>query len=40
MARDAKNKKGFYRYVSQKRKIKESVPLLMSKTSKLVTTDE
>jgi len=27
LARDAKNnKKGFYRYVSQKRKIKESVP--------------
>jgi len=29
LARDAKNnKKGFYRYVSQKRKIKESVPPL------------
>jgi len=27
LARDAKNnKKGFYRYVSQKRKVKESVP--------------
>ncbi|KFQ74137.1 hypothetical protein N335_02350, partial [Phaethon lepturus] len=41
LARDAKNnKKGFYRYVSQKRKVKESVPPLMSKTGKLVTTDE
>jgi len=26
LARDAKNNKGFYRYVSQKRKIKESAP--------------
>ncbi|KFQ06524.1 hypothetical protein N330_02323, partial [Leptosomus discolor] len=41
LARDAKNnKKGFYRYVNQKRKVKESVPPLMSKTGKLVTTDE
>jgi len=41
LARDAKNnKKGFYRYVSQKRKVKESVPLLMSKTGKLVSTEE
>ncbi|KFQ99133.1 hypothetical protein Y956_03969, partial [Nipponia nippon] len=41
LARDAKNnKKGFYRYVIQKRKVKESVPPLMSKTGKLVTTDE
>ncbi|KAK4828824.1 hypothetical protein QYF61_000881 [Mycteria americana] len=41
LARDAKNnKKGFYRYVSQKRKVKESVPSLMSKTGKLLTTDE
>ncbi|KAK4817803.1 hypothetical protein QYF61_027854 [Mycteria americana] len=41
MARDAKNsKKGFYRYVSQKRKVKESIPPLMSKTGKLVTRDE
>ncbi|KAK4824526.1 hypothetical protein QYF61_016106 [Mycteria americana] len=38
---DAKNnKKGFYRYVSQKRKVKESVAPLMSKTGKLVTMDE
>jgi len=40
LAKDAKNnKKGFYRYVSQKRKVKESVPLLMSKTGKLVSTE-
>jgi len=40
LARDAKNnKKGFYRYVSQKRKVKESVSSLMSKTGKLVTMD-
>jgi len=26
LARDAKNNKGFYRYVAQKRKIKENVP--------------
>jgi len=26
LARDAKNNKGFYRYVRQKRKVKESVP--------------
>jgi len=41
LERDAKNnKKGFYRYVSQKRKVKESMFPLMSKTGKLVTTDE
>ncbi|KFZ68978.1 hypothetical protein N338_01487, partial [Podiceps cristatus] len=41
LARDAKNnKKGFYRYVSQKRKIKESIPTLMSRTCKLVSMDE
>ena len=41
LARDAKNnKKGFYRYVSQKRKVKESVYPPMNKTGKLVTTDE
>ncbi|KFQ96524.1 hypothetical protein Y956_02301, partial [Nipponia nippon] len=41
LVRDAKNnKKGFYRYVSQKRKVKESVPPLMSRSGKLVTTDE
>ncbi|KAK4821658.1 LOW QUALITY PROTEIN: hypothetical protein QYF61_026756 [Mycteria americana] len=41
LARGIKNnKKGFYRYVSQKRKVKESIPSLMSKTGKLVSTDE
>ncbi|KFZ48948.1 hypothetical protein N338_11822, partial [Podiceps cristatus] len=41
LARDAKNnKKGFYRYISRKRKVKESVPPLMSETGKLVTADE
>ncbi|KFR09813.1 hypothetical protein N306_03128, partial [Opisthocomus hoazin] len=41
LARDAKNnKKGFYRYVSRKKMVKESVPLLMSETGKLATADE
>ena len=41
LARDAKNnKKGFYRYVSQKGKVRESVCPLMSKNGKLVTTDK
>jgi len=41
LARDARHsKQGFYRYVSQKRKVKESVPHLMSKTGRLVTMDE
>ncbi|KFQ62398.1 hypothetical protein N334_02973, partial [Pelecanus crispus] len=41
LARDIKNnKKGFYRYVNQKRKVKESVPPLMNKNSDLVSTDE
>jgi len=40
-AKDANNnKKGFYRYVSQKRKVKESVTPLMSKTGELVTMDK
>ena len=33
------NKKGFYRYVSQKRKVKESVLRLMNMTGKVVKTD-
>jgi len=37
LVRDAKNKKRFYRYVIQKRKVKESVLSLMSNTGKLVT---
>ncbi|OPJ86486.1 hypothetical protein AV530_017670 [Patagioenas fasciata monilis] len=40
LARDAKNKKRFYRYVNQKRKDKASITPLMSKTDKLVTMDE
>jgi len=41
LAKDAKdNKKGFYRYVSQKKKVKESVPALMNKNDNLVSTDE
>ncbi|KFP48026.1 hypothetical protein N323_07381, partial [Cathartes aura] len=41
LARDAKNnKKGFYRYVSQKRKVKENIPPLMNKIGKLATTAE
>ncbi|KAK4806963.1 LOW QUALITY PROTEIN: hypothetical protein QYF61_027330 [Mycteria americana] len=41
LARDAKNnKKGFYRYINQKRKVKESVPPLMNKNGGLVSTDE
>ncbi|KAK4816005.1 hypothetical protein QYF61_010873 [Mycteria americana] len=41
LARHAKNNnKGFYRYVSRKRKVKKSVPPVMSKIGKLVTTDE
>ncbi|KFR08762.1 hypothetical protein Y956_01152, partial [Nipponia nippon] len=39
LARDTKNNKGFYRYVNQKRKVKESIPPLMSKSCKVVTTD-
>ncbi|KAK4825160.1 hypothetical protein QYF61_024549 [Mycteria americana] len=41
LARDAKNnKKGFYRYINQKRKVKESVPPLMNKNGDLVSTDK
>jgi len=41
LAKNAKNeKKSYYRYVSQKRKVKESIPILMSKIGELVTTDE
>jgi len=40
LARDIKNNKDFYRYVSQKRKVKESVPSLRNMTGKLVTMDE
>jgi len=40
MARDAKNNsKGFYRYVNQKRKFKQSVAPLKNKNRDLVPTD-
>ncbi|KFQ63342.1 hypothetical protein N334_13791, partial [Pelecanus crispus] len=41
LARDVKNnKKGFYKYINQKRKVKESVPPLMNKNGDLVSTDK
>ena len=41
LASDAENnKKGFYRYINQKRKVKESVPPLMNKNGNLVSTDK
>lgn len=44
LASDTKNNKKvchtFYRYVNQKKKIKENIPHLKSKTGKLATTDE
>jgi len=41
LATDAKNnKKGFYRYVNQKRKVKESVFPLMNTNGNLVSTDK
>ncbi|KAK4822101.1 hypothetical protein QYF61_009801 [Mycteria americana] len=41
LVRDAKNnKRGFYRYINQKRKVKESVPPLTNKNGDLVSTDE
>ncbi|GAB0190824.1 ras GTPase-activating protein 1-like [Grus japonensis] len=36
----ARNNKGFYRHISQKRKVKESVPPIRNMTGKLVTMDE
>ncbi|KFQ80797.1 hypothetical protein N335_00574, partial [Phaethon lepturus] len=39
LTRDTKNNKGFYRYISQKKKDKESVPPVMNKT-RLVTMHE
>jgi len=39
--RDAQNsKKGFYRYVKLKRKVKQSVPTLKNKNGDLISTDE
>jgi len=41
LVREAKNNmKGFYRYVSQKWKVKESIPSVMNKYEKLVSIDE
>ncbi|KFQ99157.1 hypothetical protein Y956_03676, partial [Nipponia nippon] len=41
LVRDAKNnKKGFYRYINQKRKVKESVPPLMRSSGELITRGE
>ncbi|KFZ63214.1 hypothetical protein N338_03891, partial [Podiceps cristatus] len=40
LARGAKNKKCFYRYLSQKRKVKENIPPLKSKTAKLAIKDK
>ncbi|KFW92656.1 hypothetical protein N336_07629, partial [Phalacrocorax carbo] len=41
LARDAENnKKGFYRYINQKRKVKESIPSPMHKNGGLVSTHE
>ncbi|KFR06816.1 hypothetical protein Y956_10107, partial [Nipponia nippon] len=40
LARDVKDKKGFFKYINQKRKVKESVPPLMSSSGELITTDE
>jgi len=41
LSRDAKNnKKGFYGYVNQKRKVKGSIPRLMNENVDIVSTDE
>jgi len=41
LGRNAKNnKKGFYRYVNQKRKVEESVLPLINQNGKLVSIDE
>ncbi|KFQ17180.1 hypothetical protein N331_12325, partial [Merops nubicus] len=41
LARDAKeNRKGFYRYIIQKRKVKEGISSLKNSNEELVTTDE
>jgi len=40
LARDAKNNKGFYRYVNQKRKLKERIAPLLNKNGDLLSTDE
>ncbi|KAK4819764.1 hypothetical protein QYF61_011364 [Mycteria americana] len=41
LTRGAKNnKKGFYRYINPKRKVKESIPALMNKNGNLASTDK
>ena len=40
LTRDAKNTKGFYRYLNQKRKVQEGILSLVSDMGKLVTTDK
>lgn len=40
LARDAKNKKGFYRYVNQKKEVREDESSLVSNTRRLITTKE
>lgn len=39
LARDVKNKKGFYRYIDQKRQAKESVLTLINEKGEVATTD-
>ena len=39
LVRDAENKKGFYRYIGQKRQAKESIPPLLNGNGELATTD-
>lgn len=40
LARDAKNKKGFYRYVNQKKEVREEESSLVTNTRRLITTKE
>jgi len=39
LARDVKDKKGFYKYICNKKKTKENVDLLLNKMADLVTQD-
>lgn len=39
LERDAKNNKGFYRYIDHERKNKENVPPLINEKEELVTAD-
>ena len=40
MVRDAKQKKGFHRYLNLKRKVQDGAACLVGDTGKLVTTDK